>query len=486
MDEQEQKGAGHRLHQLVGLIAGPIVFLGLFFSPPPSGLAPEGWLVAALAVWMAIWWATEALPLFATALLPLVMVPLLGIADIRAASAPYANPVIYLLLGGLLIALAFERWNLHRRIAFHIMLRTGSSPLNLIGGVMLASAFLSMWITNAATTVLMLPIAVSLIREVLPEGKDHGRDGINFAAAMMLGIAYAASIGGMGTLIGTPPNAIAAGYLDEAFGVEVSFASWMAVAVPIAAILLGIAFLVLTKFAFPVSGDLRGSETKVVGNMLREMGAMRGPEKSVAIVFATVAAGWVFAPLTREWLGLGVTETGIAIAGAIALFAIPADWRKREFLLDQGAVRRVPWDVLILFGGGMSLAKAIDSSGLAVWIGNGLSFLHSAPLIVLILGIALLVVYLTELMSNTATTAALLPIAGGLAVSTGLDPLYLAMPIALAASSAYMLPVATPPNALVFGSGYVSLPQMLRAGFLLSFIGAFVIAAGITLAASFL
>ena len=419
-----------------------------------------------------------------TALLPLVMVPLLGIADIRSASNPYANPVIFLLLGGLLIALAFERWNLHRRIAFHIMLRVGNRPLNLIGGVMLASAFLSMWITNAATTVLMLPIAVSLIHEVLPEGKDHGRDGINFSAAMMLGIAYAASIGGMGTLIGTPPNALAAGYLEEAFGIEVSFVSWMGVAVPIAAVLLGFAFLVLTRVAFPVSKTLGGAETSAVGDMLRAMGPMRGPEKWVAIVFATVASMWVFAPIARGWLGLGITETGIAIAGAIALFAIPADWRKRKFLLDVTAVRRVPWDVLILFGGGMSLAKAIDASGLAVWIGDGLSFLHGEPLIVIILGIALLVVCLTELMSNTATTAALLPIAGGFAASTGLDPLYLAMPIALAASSAYMLPVATPPNALVFGSGYVSLPQMLRAGFLLSLIGAVVISAGIAIVAS--
>jgi len=485
MHEQETTG-GYRLYQLIGLVAGPVAFAVLFFSPPPSGLPPEGWSVAALAVWMAIWWATEALPLFVTALLPLVMVPLLGIGDIRSASSPYGNPVIFLLLGGLLIALAFERWNLHRRIAFLIILRVGSRPLNLIGGVMLASAFLSMWITNAATTMLMLPIAISLIREVLPDGSDHGHNGTNFAAAMMLGIAYAASIGGMGTLIGTPPNAVAAGYLDEAFGFEVTFATWMALAVPISVVLLGFAFLVLTRFAFPVSSTLEGSQTNVAGDMLREMGPLRCPERRVAIVFSAVALGWILSPVARDWLGPGVTETGIAIAGAVALFAIPADWRTRKFLLDSSAARRVPWDVLILFGGGMSLAKAIDSSGLAAWIGSGLSFLHSAPLIVIIFGIALLVVYLTELMSNTATTAALLPIAGGFAAGTDLAPLYPAMAIALAASSAYMLPVATPPNALVFGSGYVSLPQMLRAGFLLSLLGAGVIAVGITIAASVL
>jgi len=440
--------------------------------------------VAALAVWMAVWWATEATPLFVTALLPLVLIPLLGVADIRAASAPYANPVIYLLLGGLLIALAFERWNLHRRIAFLIILGVGNRPLNLVAGVMLASAFLSMWVTNAATTVLMLPIALSLIHEVLPEGTDHGRDGTNFAASMMLGIAYAASIGGMGTLIGTPPNAVAAGYLEETFGIEVNFITWMGVAVPISAVLLALAFVLLTRFAFPVSTALRGSQTNVAADALREMGPLRGAERSVAIVFFLVAVGWILAPIAEDWLEIGISETGIAIAGAIALFAIPADWRTRQFLLDKSAVRRVPWDVLLLFGGGMSLARAIDSSGLAAWIGNGLSFLHGAPMILVLLGIALLVVCLTELMSNTATTAALLPIAGGFAVATDLAPLYLAMAIALAASSAYMLPVATPPNALVFGSGYISLPQMLRAGFLLSFFGACIIAAGVTIAAS--
>jgi sodium-dependent dicarboxylate transporter 2/3/5 len=486
MLEERRAGAGYKTYQFVGLMLGPACFVVLALSSPPSGLSSAGWATAALTVWMAIWWATEALPLFVTALLPLVILPLLSISDIHAAATPFANPVVFLLLGGFLIALAVERWNLHRRIAFHIVLRVGNRPLNLIGGVMLASAALSMWITNTATTIMMLPVAVSLVTVALSEGRDQGRDGTNFAAAMLLGVAYAASIGGMGTLIGSPPNALAASYLDQTFEVQVTFATWMVLALPVAVVMLLIAFLTLTRIVFPFSDKLAGTETHVVADMLRELGPVSVPEKRVAAVFAVVAFGWIVYPLFSDWIGLGITDTGIAIAGAIALFAIPADWRGRTFLLDWATARRVPWEILVLFGGGLSLAQAIEDSGLAVWIGNGLSFLHGMHLIVLVLGPTLIVVFLTELMSNTATAAAFLPIAGSLAIGTDVAPLLITVPVALAASSAYMLPVATLPNALVFGTGYVTLPQMLRAGLLLSFIGAVVITVVITIAAPLL
>jgi sodium-dependent dicarboxylate transporter 2/3/5 len=486
MLEQGRGEADYRTYQLVGLLLGPLCFAAMLLSPASAGLSAAGWATAALAVWMAVWWSTEALPLFATALLPLVMLPLLGIANLNAAATPFANPVVFLLLGGFLIALAVARWNLHRRIAFHIILGVGNRPLNLIGGVMLASAALSMWITNTATTVMMLPIAVSLITVVLPERTARGRDGTNFAAAMMLGVAYAASIGGMATLIGSPPNALAASYLGQTFDVQVSFAEWMAVALPIAAVLLALAFLVLTRLAFPFSESLAGAETHIVADMLREMGPITAPEKRVALVFAAVAFGWILHPLIGDRIGASITDTGIAIAGAIALCVIPADWRARRFLLDWQTARKAPFDILILFGGGLSLAQAIESSGLAVWIGNGLSFLHGMPLVVLVAGVALLVVFLTELMSNTATAAAFLPIAGSLAIGAEAAPLLIAVAVALAASSAYMLPVATLPNALVFGTGFVTLPQMLRAGLILSLLGAAVITLGIALAAPFL
>jgi sodium-dependent dicarboxylate transporter 2/3/5 len=482
----DQGGAEHRSYQLAGLCLGPLIFAAMLLAPPPSGLSPAGWATAALAVWMAVWWATEALPLFATALLPLVFLPLLGIANINAAAAPFANPVVFLLFGGFLIALAVERWNLHRRIAFHIILAAGNRPLNLIGGVMLATAALSMWISNTATTVMMLPIAVSLIGVVVPEGAARGRDALNFAAAMMLGVAYAASIGGMSTLIGSPPNALAASYLGQAFNIKVSFPEWMAIALPIVAVMLGLAFLTLTRITFPFSKALAGTETHLVADMLRDMGPVSTPEKRVAAVFLIVAAGWIFYPLVADRVGLDLGDTSIAIAGAIALFAIPANWKERRFLLDWQTARKAPFDILILFGGGLSLAQAIESSGLAAWIGNGLSFLHGMPLIVLVLGACLLVTFLTELMSNTATAAAFLPIAGSLALGADAAPLLLGIAVALAASSAYMLPVATLPNALVFGTGYVTLAQMLRAGLILSLVGAAVIAAGISLAAPFL
>lgn len=351
---------------------------------------------------------------------------------------------------------------------------------------MLACAAISMWITNAATTIMMLPIAGSLITVVLQDRQKDGKDGVNFAAAMMLGVAYAASIGGMGTLIGTPPNALAASYLGQTFQIEVTFAEWMIIALPIALVMLGLTFLILTRVAFPFSQQLAGTETNLVGDMLREMGPPSRAEKRVGAVFATVAVAWILYPLMGDWVGLDISDTGIAIAGAIALFAIPVDWSRRTFLLDWATAQRVPWNILVLFGGGLSLAQAIDTSGLAAWIGNGLSFLHGTNLFVLVLGAALLIVFLTELMSNTATAAAFLPIAGSLAIGADVAPLLVAVPVALAASSAYMLPVATLPNAIVFGTGYVTLPQMLRAGFWLSLIGAAVIAAGVTAAAPFL
>jgi sodium-dependent dicarboxylate transporter 2/3/5 len=455
-------------------------------APVPAGLSASGWAVAALGIWMAIWWATEAVPLFATALLPLLFLPLLGVSDLNAAAAPFANPIVFLLFGGFLIALAVERWDLHRRIAFHIILRVGNRPLNLVGGVMLATAALSMWISNTATTVMMLPIATALIAVILPADKDHGRDGTNFAAAMMLGVAYAASIGGMATLIGTPPNALTASYVNQAFGIKVSFAEWMAIGVPISVTLLAAAFLILTRVSLPFSVALASTKQHVVADMLREMGPMSVPEKRVATVFLIAVAAWILAPLILHLTGIDLTDPGIAIAAVVALCAIPAGGGNRTSLLDLATARKVPFDILILFGGGLSLAQAMESSGLALWIGHGLSFLHFMPLIVLLAGVAVLVIFVSELMSNTATAAAFLPIAGSVAIGADLPPLLIAMALGLAASGAFMLPVGTLPNALVFGTGYIPLPRMLHAGFYLNLASATIITVALTLAAPFL
>jgi sodium-dependent dicarboxylate transporter 2/3/5 len=482
MRGQQAGETTYRTYQLVGLLLGPACFIAMLLMPAPAGLSAAGWATAALGVWMAIWWATEALPLFVTALLPLLFLPLLGVADINAAAAPFANPVVFLLLGGFLIGLAVERWDLHRRLAFYIILHVGSRPLNLLGGVMLATAAISMWISNTATTVMMLPIAISLILVVAPPERRQGRDERNFAAAVTLGVAHAASIGGMGTLIGTPPNALAASYLAQTFNVQVSFAEWMAIAMPIVVVMLGLAFLVLSR-VFPFR-NLESAETRTVSAMLRDVGPMSSPEKRVAMVFAVVVACWILHPFVGDRLGIKVTDTGIAVAGAIALFLVPADWRTRTFLLDYATARKAPWEILVLFGGGLSLAAAMESSGLVAWIGDGLSFLHGMPLVVLVAGVALLLVFMTELMSNTAAAAAFLPIAGSFVLGADAAPLLIAVPVALAASAGYMLPVSTLPNALAYGTGYIPLPQMIRAGFILDLLAAAVITSGVVLAAS--
>jgi solute carrier family 13 (sodium-dependent dicarboxylate transporter), member 2/3/5 len=473
----------YRGYQLVGLVLGPLLLVPMLVLPPPTGLSAAGWTTAAVAVLMAVWWATEALPLAATALVPLVLFPLLGIFDVQQTAAPFANPLIFLFLGGFLIALAVQRWSLHRRIALHIVMRVGQRPRSLVAGAMLATAALSMWISNTATTMMMLPIAASLIAvthngERQPDVRDA-----NFATAMMLGIAYAASIGGLATLIGSPPNALAASYMLQTFAIEVTFARWMAMALPITLVMLPLAWLILTRFAFPFS-NRQGTSPQAVPDMLNAMGPISGPEKRVAVVFALVAAGWILHPLIGDVLGAGaITDTGLAIAGAIALFAIPADWRTRTFLLDWPTARKVPWEILILFGGGLSLAQGIDRTGLAAWLGGGLEFLTGGPIILLLAGVTVFVILLTELTSNTATTAAFLPVAGALAVGADLAPLLLAAPVALAASAAFMLPVATPPNAIVFGSGHVTLPQMMRAGIYLNIIGVIVITTAVMVVA---
>jgi solute carrier family 13 (sodium-dependent dicarboxylate transporter), member 2/3/5 len=474
---------GYRGYQLAGLVLGPVLFALILALPPPGDLSAAGWTTAAVAVLMAVWWATEALPLAATALLPLVLFPLFGILDVQQTAAPFANPLIFLFLGGFLIALTVQRWNLHRRIALHIVTRVGQRPRSLVAGAMLATALLSMWISNTATTMMMLPIAASLIAVSGDSDRPSEAGDGNFATAMMLGIAYAASIGGLATLIGSPPNALAASYMLQAFSVEVTFAGWMAMALPITLVMLPLAWLILTRIAFPFSNKEATSQ-QAVPTMLQDMGPISGPEKRVAVVFALVAMGWILHPLIGDALGAGaITDTGLAIAGAVALFAIPADWRTRTFLLDWPTARKVPWEILILFGGGLSLAQSIDRTGLAAWLGGGLEFLTAGPPLLLIAGVVLFVILLTELTSNTATAAAFLPVAGALAVGSDLAPLLLAAPVALAASSAFMLPVATPPNAIVFGSGHVTLPQMMRAGIYLNVVGVIVITTALMLLA---
>ncbi len=438
---------------------------------------PVAWRTAAVGMWMATWWATEAIPVPVTAFLPIVLFELLGITTLRDAAAPYANPIIYLFLGGFMLALALERWNLHRRIALAVLERTGTDGRRLIGGFMIVCALLSMWMTNTSTTMMLLPIVLSVIGVVhdnVTDLDDQQRD--DFQVAMLLGLAYAASIGGLATLIGTPPNALLIGYLASNYGIEISFARWMVVGVPISAIMLPIAWLVLTRLLFPVNIP----ENRAVRNHLHELRVQMGPmsvaERRVAYIFATVVLCWMFRRPVTEWLGItGVSDAGIVMTAAVLLFMIPSGNAAQPQLMTWHDAIRLPWGVLVLFGGGLSLAAAVSDSGLALWMGEQLAPLNALGTAVLVVAAVALVIFLTELTSNLATTATLLPVVGAIAIQAGVPPIVLTVPITIAASCAFMLPVATPPNAIVFATGSIRIPQMVKAGILLNLMGVIIV-----------
>ncbi|HEY5597480.1 MAG TPA: DASS family sodium-coupled anion symporter [Kiloniellales bacterium] len=449
--------------------------------PPPAAMPAEAWSVAALTSLMAIWWVSEAIPVPATALLPVLLLPLLGIRDPVAAAAPYGNPLIFLFLGGFLIALAVRRWGLHKRLALAMLRRIGTSPPTLVAGFLTVAAVLSMWLSNTATSIVLLPVALSvatLVRQTDAAQTDPGtRAAVD--AALLLAIAYGASIGGLATLIGTPPNALLAGFLLQSTGYELGFARWMLFAVPLTGVLLVGAWLVLTRLAFRIpSAPLAGARA-AIGDELAALGPVSGPESRVAMVFALVAAAWLLRPALEDLLpsSLTVTDPAIAITGALAMFVLPSGRRAGERLLDWRQTQRVPWGVLILFGGGLSLAAAINDTGLAAWIADRLAGLAVLPIGATVTGITATIILLTELTSNTATAATFLPLVAQLAVTLGHDPLLLTIPAAVAASCAFMLPVATPPNAIIYGSGRVTMAQMAWAGLWLNGLATAVIVA---------
>jgi solute carrier family 13 (sodium-dependent dicarboxylate transporter), member 2/3/5 len=447
-----------------GLVAGPLVLVAMLLLPAPEGLSVMAWRTAAVGALMATWWITEAIPIPATALLPMVLFPLLGIATISAATAPYANPVIYLFLGGFLIAMALESCGLHRRLALSILSVVGTRPANLIWGFMAGTAFISMWVSNTATVVMMLPMATSVM--ALARGGDveiPGATPRTFEIALLLGIAYAANIGGLGTLIGTPPNALLAGFMLESYNVQIGFGEWMLLGVPIVVISLPVAWLLLTRVLHKVGSDEIAGGAAMLQQERETLGPISRGEWTVGTITALTATAWVTRPLFERWVP-ALTDTGIAIAGALLVFMVPLAWRPLRFALSWKQAERLPWAVLILFGGGLSLAAAIQQTGLADWIGGQLGGLAGWPVFAIVLAVTTVVIFLTELTSNTATAAAFLPVVASLAVGLGADPLLLAVPTALAASCAFMMPVATPPNAIVYGTGRLTIPQMATAG----------------------
>lgn len=461
---------GHRsIFQTIGFYLGPVLALIILLSEPPLGLSPDAWKVVALGSWMAIWWGTEAIPIPVTSLLPLIFLPLAGVGVMKDAATPYASSIIFLLLGGFIIAMAMERWNLHKRIALNILALFGDRPTAIIGGFMAATAFLSMWVSNTATTLMMIPIALSVGQAIVGPDDKHNP----FIIALLLGIAYAASIGGMGTIIGTPPNVMMVGYLSETLNIDISFTQWMMFGVPVVLVLTPTAWFVLTKLSFKIDNNISNQGGLVVDQELAKMGNISPPEQKVAIIFIIIALMWIFRlPLNNLPILENLSDTGIAILGAFLMFIVPAGSKdeKPQALLTWDWAVRIPWGVLLLFGGGLSLAAAVSSTGLAIWLGESLSPLTTFHLILLMLAIITMIIFLTELTSNTATTATLLPVLGAIAITGGIDPILLAAPAAIAASCAFMLPVATAPNAIVFSSGRVHIPDMAGAGFRLNII----------------
>ena len=448
----------------VALALGPVWFVSTLLLPAPGTLSPDAWHTAGVAGWMALWWLTATVPLEATALLPIALFPLLGVAPLTDITTSYADPIIFLFLGGFFMAATLERWGLHKRFALATVRAVGTGGPQVVLAFMMTSAVASMWISNTATTIMMLPIALAVVRAAEDEGGG-------LSTALLLGIAYAASIGGVSTLIGTPPNAIFAGAARELLGEDIGFAEWMAIALPVAIPMLAACWLLLV-WMFGV----RGTVPRLAQYVARErsaLGPMVGGERFVLVVFACTAAAWILRePKVIGQVRLpgladlvpGISDAGIAIAAAVVLFVVPLPKQRVRFALDWESARRVPWGILLLFGGGLALARAFEVSGLTEWLGVQLIGLRGVPLPVVMAVTAALFVFLTELTSNTATAALGMPLMVGVADGLGVPALPLMMTAALAASMAFMLPVATPPNAIVFGSGRITSAQMARAG----------------------
>ncbi|NJQ07324.1 SLC13/DASS family transporter [Streptomyces lonarensis] len=456
-----------RPRQWIGLGLGVVLAVAVRLAAPDS-LSADAKNVAAVATLMAVWWMTEALPLPATALVPLVLFPLLGNAPFSDVASPYASDTIFLFMGGFVLAVAMQRWNLHTRFALSTVLLVGTSPGRMVAGFMIATGLLSMWISNTATAVMMLPIGIAVLGLVAQLG-DGKRDP-NFATALMLGIAYAASIGSLGTLIGTPPNAFLREYLQSAHDISIGFFQWMLFGVPLAAVFLAIAWFVLTKLVFRATLTEIPGGREMIAERKRELGPMSHAERTVLAVFGLAAVSWVVVPqLDGMWdWPERFGDSGVAVCAAVLLFLLPADRSGGARVLVWEDTKEIPWGILLLFGGGLSLSAQFGESGLSEWVGEQVTGLDAIPVVLLVISVAALVLLLTELTSNTATAATFLPIMGGVAIGLGLDPMLLTVPVALAATCAFMLPVATPPNAIVFGSGQVTIGQMLRGGVLLN------------------
>ena len=488
-----------------GLALGVVLSVLIYFILPDS-MSHNARLTAATAIVMAVWWMTEALPIPATALLPLVIFPVLA-QPIQAEGkdpepvtfnmlgASYGSDTIFLFMGGFFIALAMQRWNLHRRIALGVLRVMPNKPGAMIAGFMIATGFVSMWVSNTATAVMMLPIGMSvlsLVNQITQNDDANPKTGsialnadgepvtsavdlirTNFGSALMLGIAYAASIGSLGTLIGTPPNALLAGMMSDNLGVTIGFAQWMVVGVPISIVMMAVAWFLLVKVLFKPEIDEIPGGRDLIRSELSKLGPMSQGEIRVIVVFIATALAWIIIPTVAQLNGgtAIISDAGIAMVAGVVLFMMPAGAERGVRLLDWKTAKELPWDVLLLFGGGLALSSMFSKSGLTKDIGTFAGKLDGVPPVLIVAILAAAILFLTELTSNTATAATFIPVAMGIASGMGADPLLFAAPVALAATCAFMLPVATPPNAVAYGSGYVTIGEMVKGGVWLNLIG---------------
>lgn len=459
----------------IGLILGPFLFLLTLFFFHPEGLSQEANAVLASTLWIATWWILEVIPIAVTALLPILLFPLTGALDLQQTTASFGHRYIFLYIGGFILAIAIERWGLHRRIALNIIRLIGANVRMIILGFMVATAFLSMWISNTATSVMMLPIGIAVIKQLRDNPNTKEDENKVFGKILMLSIAYSASIGGVATLIGTPPNLVLAGIVQELYGIEITFSKWIIIGLPVSLIMLAICWYYLTYLAASFHQQSFPGGKQEIQRQIKKLGKISYEEKVVLTVFALTALSWISRSFLLNTFIPALDDTIIAIIAATVLFLLPAGrGEKRAIILWEEAVK-LPWGVLLLFGGGLSLAEGFRETGLAEWIGSRLSLLEGLSLILLLLILVAAVNFLTEITSNLATTAMLLPILAPLAAVIGVHPYTLMVGATLAASCAFMLPVATPPNAIVFGSGYLKIPEMVKTGVWLNLISIFIL-----------
>lgn len=474
-----------RLIRTGALVLGPVAAVLVYIWLGQSSLDHAGRSAVALGTLMAVWWISEAIPIEATSLIPMALFPIVGVASMREACAPYADPVVFFFMGGMLIGAAMEKWGLPRRFALFVLSKLGGNPVLLVGGIILASGVISMWVNNTSTAVMMLPITLSLSNFVSKHaGEDEARGVRNFGACLVLGVAYASNIGGMGTLFGSSPNLVLTSQLDKALEQPLSFVQYARIGIPVVVVLLPLTWVTLIVLYPPRLREIPGLKA-LVQSERAELGGLKAGEIAVMVVFGLAMAAWVLQEPVNGWIHAWrgaegkpvkiVTEAGVAVLAALALFLIPVSLKKHEFALDWKSGGKIPWGILLLFGGGMSLAEALRANGVNEFIGSSFSAIGGMhPLLVLGL-VTLIMIAITEVASNTAAASTFIPIAVVVAPAVGVHPFLLATAVSLAASSGFALPIGTPPNALAYATGKVGMGRFVRAGLVVDVIAGIVI-----------